>query len=68
MTLVDVHLAARPCVALQTLTVEGAVCIHTLSRMLTRVTVGCNTQEPVVSRTKRLPESPQRWITEGRNL
>lgn len=43
MTLVDVHLTARPCVALQTLTVEGAICIHTLSCMLTRVTVGHST-------------------------
>lgn len=43
MTLVDVHLTARPCVALQTLTVEGAICIHTLSCMLTGVTVGHGT-------------------------
>lgn len=43
MTLVDVHLTARPCVALQTLAVEGAICIHTLSCMLTRVTVGHST-------------------------
>lgn len=43
MTLVDVHLTARPCVAFQTLTVEGAICIHTLPCVLARVTVGCNT-------------------------
>lgn len=40
MTLVDVHLTARPCVAFQTLTVEGAICIHTLPCVLARVTVG----------------------------
>lgn len=43
MTLVNVHLTARPCITLQTLTVEGAICIHTLSCMLTRVTVGHST-------------------------
>lgn len=43
MTLVDVHLTARPCVAFQTLTVEGAICIHTLPCVLARVTVGHGT-------------------------
>lgn len=40
MALVDVHLATRPCIALQTLTVEGTICVHTFSCMLTRVAVG----------------------------
>lgn len=44
VTFVDVHLAARPRVALQTLTVEGAICVHTLSCMLARIAVGCKTQ------------------------
>lgn len=40
MALVDVHLAARPRVALQTLTVEGAVCVHTFPCVLTRIAIG----------------------------
>lgn len=43
MTLVDIHLTARARVALQTFTVESAFCIHTLSCMLARVTVGHGT-------------------------
>lgn len=40
MALVDVHLTARPRIAPQTLAVEGAVCVHTFSCMLTRVAIG----------------------------
>lgn len=35
--LVDVQLAARPHIALQALTLEGALGVETLSRVLTRV-------------------------------
>lgn len=47
MALVDVHLTARPRVALQTLAVEGAVCVHTFPCMLTRIAIGWKTQAPV---------------------
>ena len=32
--LVDVDLAARPCVATAALTLEGALCVHTLAKVL----------------------------------
>lgn len=43
MTLIDVHLTTRPCIALQTFTVEGTICVHTLSCMLTRIAIGHST-------------------------
>lgn len=39
VALVDVHLTARSCVALQTLTVERALCVHTFPSVLTRIAV-----------------------------
>ena len=36
-TLVDVHLAARAFVTLETLTLEGALCVQATAAMLTRV-------------------------------
>lgn len=47
MALVDVHLTARPRIAPQTLAVEGAVCVHTFSCMLTRVAIGWKKQASV---------------------
>lgn len=43
MALIDVHLTTRSCIALQTLTVEGTICVHTFSCMLTRIAVGHGT-------------------------
>lgn len=43
MALIDVHLTAGACVTLQTLTVEGAFCVHTFSRMFTWITIGHGT-------------------------
>lgn len=40
MALVDVHLTARPRVALQTLAVEGAVRVHTFPCVLTGIAIG----------------------------
>lgn len=40
MALVDVHLATRPRIALQTLAVERTICVHTFSCVLTRVAIG----------------------------
>lgn len=40
VALIDVHLAARPCIALQTLTVEGTVRVHTFSCMLAGIAIG----------------------------
>lgn len=47
MALVDVHLAAGPGIAFQTLAVEGTVRVHALPRVLARVAVGWKTQAPV---------------------
>ena len=47
MALIDVHLTTRSCIALQTLTVEGTICVHTFSCMLTRIAVGWKTQAPI---------------------
>lgn len=47
MALIDVHLTTRPCIALQTLTVEGTICVHTFSCMLTRIAIGWKTQVPI---------------------
>lgn len=47
MALIDIQLAARPCVAPQTFTVEGTICVHTFSCMLTRIAIGWKTQAPV---------------------
>lgn len=43
MALVDVCITPWPCIALQTCTVERAICVHTLSCMLTRIAVGHGT-------------------------
>lgn len=43
MALIDVCITPRPCIALQTRTVERAICVHTLSGMLTRIAVGHGT-------------------------
>lgn len=40
MALVDVHLATRPRIALQTLAVERTIRVHTFSCVLTRVAIG----------------------------
>lgn len=48
MTLIDVHLTTRPCIALQTFTVEGTICVHTLSCMLTRIAIGWKTQALII--------------------
>lgn len=47
MALVDVHLTTRPCITLQALTVEGAICVHAFSCMLTRIAIGWKTQAPI---------------------
>lgn len=47
MTLVDVHLPAGCLMALRTLEVEAAVCVHTHACVLTRIAVGIKTQAPV---------------------
>lgn len=49
MALIDVHLTAGACVTLQTLTVEGAFCIHTFSSMFTRITIGHGTFIHIIS-------------------
>lgn len=41
MALIDVHFAAWSCVALQTLTVERAFCVHAFPSMFTRIAVCC---------------------------
>lgn len=43
MALIDIQLATRPCIAPQTFTVEGTICIHTFSCMLTRIAIGHST-------------------------
>lgn len=43
MALIDVHLTPRPCIALQTLTVEGTICVHAFPCMLTRIAIGHGT-------------------------
>lgn len=43
MALIDVHLTTRSCITFQTLTVEGAICVHTFSCMLTRIAIGHGT-------------------------
>lgn len=53
MALVDVHLATRPCIALQTLTVERTIRVHTFSCVLTRVAIGWKRQA-LVTGTKAL--------------
>lgn len=39
MALIDVHLTARPCVALQTLAVERALCVNAFPGVFTRIAV-----------------------------
>jgi len=41
MALIDVHFAARSCVALQALTVERAFCVYTFPSMFTWIAVCC---------------------------
>lgn len=41
MAFIDVHFAARSCVALQTLTVERAFCVYAFPSMFTRIAVCC---------------------------
>lgn len=43
MALIDIHFATRPCIALQTFTVEGTICVHAFSCMLTRIAIGHGT-------------------------
>lgn len=43
MTLIDVHLTSRSPIALETLAVEAAICVHTPAGMLTRIAVGHGT-------------------------
>lgn len=43
MALIDVHLTTGPRIPFQTLTVEGTICVHTFSRMLTRIAIGHGT-------------------------
>lgn len=43
MALIDVHLTARSCIALQTLTVESTICVHAFSCVLTRIAIGHGT-------------------------
>lgn len=64
MALVDVHLAARPRVALQTLAVKGTVRVHTLSRVLTRIAVGCNRQAPITG-MEALDRVSHTWTVEA---
>lgn len=47
MALIDVHLTTRPCIALQTFTVEGTICVHTFSCVLTRIAIGWKIQAPI---------------------
>lgn len=41
MAFIDVHFTARSCIALQTLTVERAFCVHAFPSMFTRIAVCC---------------------------